>query len=185
MSLKSPSVWPAKSQRNSFWQKRGGKPSDLREREYEHPRPKSTAHIEVFCRNSLRQIALHTLGGRLGYFSLLLLGGGEGGVRGWRGGFIENPRGGCLAGEGAGGPRGRESVCGDLGGGAKYFFVRGRNSHQVHEIPWRILTGLSVVESLRFLGNEVPRRIFIISSGAVRAVDWLLSILGSFPQELW
>ena len=38
---------------------------------------------------------------------------------------------GGLPGEGEeGGPRGREGVCGELGGGGVHFcFVRGRNSH--------------------------------------------------------
>ena len=45
--------------------------------------------------------------------------------------FIEAlRRGGSARGEGEGGPRGREGVCGDVWvGGSKYFF-RGRNSHQ-------------------------------------------------------
>ena len=52
---------------------------------------------------------------------------GKGAVRGVgrRGGgrfFIENPRGGGLPGGGAGGGEGPEGVCGDLGGGGKYFF---------------------------------------------------------------
>ena len=47
--------------------------------------------------------------------------------------LIENPRGGGgLTAGGGGGARGREGVCGKLGrgGGAKFFFFRGRNSHQ-------------------------------------------------------
>ena len=60
------------------------------------------------------------------------------GVRGARreggggGFFIESPKRGVLPGEGGGGPRGREGVCGDfLGGGGLNIFFRGRNSHQV------------------------------------------------------
>ena len=53
----------------------------------------------------------------------------EGGGGGF---FIENPRrGGGLPGVGAGGARGREGACGNLGGVGKIFFLGGRNPHQV------------------------------------------------------
>ena len=44
---------------------------------------------------------IQVLCGRFGYFCVLLLGGGEGGVRGAGGGFIENSRRGGLLGVGA------------------------------------------------------------------------------------
>ena len=86
---------------------------------------------------NVTKIAL--LGGRFGYF-LFLLGEGEGGVRGAGRGadgdhrfLIENPRrGGSPAQEGAEGPGGCLRRIGELGwGGAKYFFFRGRNVHQI------------------------------------------------------
>ena len=68
------------------------------------------------------------LGGRFGYFLFFPFGGGEGGVRGVRGGgawfLLKIPRGGGgLAEEGAGGRGARRMFAGNLGGrGAKYFF---------------------------------------------------------------
>ena len=77
----------------------------------------------------------------LGYFLFFLLGGGEGGVWGDRGGggfviFIEIPGGGgrCpkQGGEGRGG---REGVCGEFGGKGATYLLGGRNVHQVvHKI---------------------------------------------------
>ena len=84
-------------------------------------------------------------------FYFFLLGGGEGGVRGaGRGGggdfLLKIPGGGVSRAGGGRGARGRESVCGELGGGGLNIFFRGRNSHQVslwgkiHPIfPWKIL----------------------------------------------
>ena len=66
------------------------------------------------------------LGGRFGYFHFLLLGEGEGGVRGVGRGegrfFIENSQGGFPGGGGAEGAGRCLRQIGIGGGGAKYFF---------------------------------------------------------------
>ena len=78
------------------------------------------------------------LGGRFGYFLFFLCLGEGKGVRGTRNGvggasfLIENPRRGVSQERGGGGgARGREGVCGDLGGGGELnIFFRGPNAHQ-------------------------------------------------------
>ena len=69
-------------------------------------------------------------------FYFFLLGGGEGGVRsaGRGGGRLllcksQEGGGGSPTLVGVGGARGREGVCGELGGGLNIFF-RGRNPHE-------------------------------------------------------
>ena len=68
------------------------------------------------------------LGGRFGYFLFFLLGGGKGESEapggGWERFLMENPRRGVSWVGGGGGPRGRESVCGEFcgGGGLSIFF---------------------------------------------------------------
>ena len=98
-------------------------------------------------------------------FYFFLLGEGEGRVRGaGRGGgliFIENPRrgGGLQEGRGRGAGRVSAANWGIWRGGAKFFFFRGRNVHQVlipfdsqtagELCPWRSAGSLPLLRGLR------------------------------------
>ena len=67
------------------------------------------------------------LGGRFGYFLFFLLGGGEGGVQGaGRGGreifYGKSQEAGGVSRVGGGWGGDGSGVCGEFGGGAKYFF---------------------------------------------------------------
>ena len=85
-------------------------------------------------------------------FNFFLLGGGEGGVRGagraWGDFLWKTPGGGSPGWVGAG-ARGREVVCGELGGGGLNIFFWGRNVHrrdyhwgQNYYIPFFLFWGI-------------------------------------------
>ena len=95
------------------------------------------------------------LGGHFGYFLFFPLGEGEGGSKHQKGGeggqiLSENPRmegGGVCQERGEGGAKGQEGVCGELEGGAKFFF-QGRNSHREKYLQARKLHNTTVSKKL-------------------------------------
>ena len=148
---------------------------------------------------SKSRIASDLLGGRFGYFYFFCSGEGKG-VRGPRKGvggvgyLLKMPGGRSPRREEEGGPKGREGVCGELGGGggAKYFFsgpkcppslkTRDSNRWRPCDLKLRFET-----RDWRFVLN-IP-----IQQNCEKGCDWSLSLrskiaslaIGDFAHRKW